>query len=424
MYVCTLCSFSCLKRREWDLHQDRTGHDLQDNLTQEDTNSDTDTETDLFSNERALNDALNNERALNDAFNNERALNDAFNNERALSDSDSNQTVGDPPDNNSPPDSPQGQDPWYPWLSRCHYYLSVLYHGSHRRNMDKETLRAVMDIMKVYVPKTEFFPTIDQVVKFTHEHWYNRILETRIDQGNVFTFLRPEGILAMRMANPIQSKSFDRVPRKNHLDQITTQSSSEKFQSFNFLKLGDFLTGDLLKLNDIGEISMQGYDEKVACQLYFHITGFFIKNNTYKVEGKYFFHSSLSEMRYLRDRVNDNDCYIMITNMTEDLDLAALKYEQTLRSENMQANYSRYMYNETTPSILYMLPQADLRAIQNRLTLSEQEGCINIIVNIHVDDASQVQSKMWKSASVCDIQLAGAPAGVKGRLHKNHLRCW
>jgi hypothetical protein len=42
-----------------------------------------------------------------------------------------------------------------------------------------------------------------------------------------------------------------------------------------------------------------------------------------------------------------------------------------------------------------------------------------VVTNIHVDDDCQVQRKVWESASVCDIQIAGGQAGVKGKEFNN-----
>ena len=43
----------------------------------------------------------------------------------------------------------QGQNDWHPFLSRVHYQLVMLYHGSHRRNVDLVTFRAYMQVLKV-----------------------------------------------------------------------------------------------------------------------------------------------------------------------------------------------------------------------------------------------------------------------------------
>ena len=409
MYVCSSCSFSSRIRRDWDRHHQRSGHTLKkDDSFDDSQNSD----EDIVLNNAVLED-ISSDSVSDMAYD---------------GGPPADQDLGDPPDEVDPPDMgdpadlnspPPEQDPWYPWLSRAHYYLSVLYHGSHRRNFDTETLRAVMDIMKMYVPATEYFPTIKEVIDFTFDYWHNKILETRIDEGNVLAFLRPEGILAMRLSNPIQSLTFDRVPRKNANNEVTSQSSSGKFNSFEFMKLGDFLKGDLVKLKNVGEIAMEGYEGKVPCQFYFQITAFYIKEEEYKVEGNYFFHSSLPEMTCLRDRVNDNDAFILVKNVKGDLNFQDLKFDQTLRSRNIQPTYSRYMYDEATPNLMYMMSDPLFQETQNSLGVSEQAGCLNIVINIHIDDASMIQSKMWKSASVCDIQLAGSPAGVKGNEFNN-----
>ena len=56
---------------------------------------------------------------------------------------------GDP--HSSPPHIPlqQPNDDWHPFKSRVHCQLVLLYHGSHRRNIDLVTFRAFMEILEV-----------------------------------------------------------------------------------------------------------------------------------------------------------------------------------------------------------------------------------------------------------------------------------
>ena len=65
---------------------------------------------------------------------------------------------GPPIDSDDPSFSPQPdpvhsppEDPWFPFLSKPHMQLCLLYHGSHRKNLDQVSLQAVMDILKVSV---------------------------------------------------------------------------------------------------------------------------------------------------------------------------------------------------------------------------------------------------------------------------------
>ena len=397
MFVCSVCTFTTSKQRQWDRHHNQTGHEQELIAESED---EVGSDTEVFEEVMEVDQPMRAEETVDEP------------------DDDFQGEVQFEPDDPDDPEELPPQEPWFPWRSKCHFYLTVLYHGSHRRNMDQQTLRAVMDILRIYV-SGEHFPSLDEIVNFRYEYWEAKIFETRIDQENVFSFLKPEGIIAMRLANPVLAKSFDRVPRKNPDGLITSQSSSEKFQSMKFRKLGKLLKGDLVQLSNLGEITMEGFRDKVPCQIYFHIQGFYIEKNTYKVEGKYFFHSSLSECAFLRERVNNDDCFIQIRNMLGDLKFDELKYEQTLRSREEQPIYSQYTYDENTPPVLYLMSDSDLQDLHTSLDISEREGCVNVVTNIHIDDASQVQSKMWKSASVCDIQFAGAPAGVKGNEHNN-----
>ena len=79
-------------------------------------------------------------------------------------------------------------NPWFPWLSRSHFYLTVLYHGSHNRKISQTILRAFMDILKIYVQDSEYFPTVQEVIQFRNEFWESKLFESRVEDSNVFSF--------------------------------------------------------------------------------------------------------------------------------------------------------------------------------------------------------------------------------------------
>merc|ERR1740137_98919 len=139
------------------------------------------------------------------------------------------------------------------------------------------SLRMGLDVFRLYVPEEEYMPTMEDVVEYKNEFWERKLYETRNEDGNVLSFLRPEGMISLRMGNPKLSSLFDRVPRKTQNSEITTQSPAEKFKSFTFRKLGNLLVGDLVELSDVGEIVMEGYDVKIPCKIFFHIKGFYIE---------------------------------------------------------------------------------------------------------------------------------------------------
>jgi len=402
MYICSTCSFSAFRKRDWERHEKNTSHPLQ---TDEEFES---------GNESDISD-LNLDEAFSVPDDSEQMdfLQPEYDLHSPLVDH------GPEPDPDTGNES-NPPDPWFPFKSRAHFYMTVLYHGSHRRNFDQNTLRAILDVFRLYVPEEEYMPTMEDVVEYKNEFWERKLYETRNEDGNVLSFLRPEGMISLRMGNPKLSSLFDRVPRKTQNSEITTQSSAEKFKSFTFRKLGNLLVGDLVELSDVGEIVMEGYDVKIPCKIFFHIKGFYIESNHYKAEGNYFFNSSLPEMRYLRDRVEDN-CYIKIRNRVGDLKFDDLKIEKTLRILNSQPTFSSVMYDERTPQLLYRMPVDQLQVIKNSLDISLQENCVQVVCNLHVDDASQVSSKMWKSASVFDVQIAGAGAGIKGNENNNMI---
>ena len=55
-------------------------------------------------------------------------------------------------------------------------------------------------MFRSYVPEGEYFPSFK----------VDKILETKVMDSNVFTFLRPEVMLAMRLSNPIHAFAFDK----------------------------------------------------------------------------------------------------------------------------------------------------------------------------------------------------------------------
>ena len=274
-----------------------------------------------------------------------------------------------------------------------------------------------MEILQIYVPRTEYFPTFLKVVNFKNKFWEGKLLETKEMDGNIFTFLRPEGMIALRLANPKHALEFDRVPRRNLGGLTTTQSSAKKFCEFQFRKLGNLLVGDLVKLGWMEEVSVEGQVQKIPCQMYFLITDFYIEQSTYKADGKYFIHSSSQQPRL---RVPE-ECFMQVKDKKAVVNFEALKFEDTLRFSNDHPRYCPYMYDEAAPRTMHLMPDEDFRSINTSLELSMRRGCVQVVTNIHIDDASMVQSKVWKSASVCDIQIAGAPPGIKGNEFNNMI---
>ena len=171
MYICSLCSFADSRKREWEKHHIKTDHPQQVNIELE-----------------ASFDASSGDESdvnMEDAF-----IGDNFEppddiefpdidppGDSELPDIDPPDNIEDtaptgippreePGDEDDPDTTPSSQDPWFPFKSRAHFYLTVLYNGSHRRNFDVETLKAILDIFRIYVPKEEYFPSIDDIVNF------------------------------------------------------------------------------------------------------------------------------------------------------------------------------------------------------------------------------------------------------------------
>ena len=294
--------------------------------------------------------------------------------------------------------------------------LEELLKPRYFRNFDQNTLRVIMDMFKEYVPPTEYFPTVKEVTDFKNEYWEEKIMKTEMLDGNVFSYLKPEGMISLRLSHPDHALSFDRVPRRNPSGDKTTQSSGDKFSDFSFRKLGNFFVGDMVKLSRVDYISVPGENQRIPCQMYLLITAFYITGTSYMAEGFMLFHSS---MRQMRDRVT-TDSFIIVKDKLESFKLADLKLEQTLRSQNVQPIFCPSVYDEQN-QVLVRMTDLQVTSINTLLEVSLQTGCVQVVTNLHIDDASQVNSKVWKSASVFDVQLAGAGAGIKGNEFNNMI---
>ena len=90
----------------------------------------------------------------------------------------------------------QPQEPWFPFLSKPHMQLCLLYHGSHRyvwyklcctdsnyvfilrKNIDQITFQCIMDIMKDYIREEDgYFPKFDEVVNFKFGFWEEKLYQ-------------------------------------------------------------------------------------------------------------------------------------------------------------------------------------------------------------------------------------------------------
>ena len=221
----------------------------------------------------------------------------------------------------------------------------------------------------------------------------------------------------MRLGNPLKSELFDRCPRSSKnsagVKGITTQSSGLKDKQFEFSKLGQFLQGDLVQLE--GEEHVVNEDGEVSlCSSFFHIKSFIKEESQYCAIGDIFIHSSFQGIERAALQLEIHDCYISVKNKRVLIKrLEDLNFNMTLRASNIVPNYSKFVYDETIGQMEILGPAA-LIQLETRLQKSLDDPAVLVPLNVHLDDASMVSTKMWKSASVVSIQIAGAEPGFKG----------
>lgn len=217
-------------------------------------------------------------------------------------------------------------------------------------------------------------------------------------------------MIGMRLGNPKKANLFDRSPRTLHnqagVKGISNQSSALKYQSFEFRKLGLFLTGDLIELETLGDIKTPGQNESQPCTLYFHVKSFNIKDLDYNVTGDIFIHSRFQGLRQNLAQLESEDCYVGVKNMRGTTKkMEDLKYDRTLRANDQNPVYSRLVYDEADPGNLVTMSNPEWLQLDQRLEVSKDKAVVQVPLNLHLDDASMVVTKMWKSASVVTIQV-------------------
>ena len=116
MYLCAVCSYSTIRKREWENHSRKRGHSLHTN-----ENDDDDDDENMIS--------------VSSSFEND--SNPSPNINYPPSDSPPEAPQEDLGNEQSPPDDQHEdsleEEAWFPWKSKSHFYLTTLYHGSHRR---------------------------------------------------------------------------------------------------------------------------------------------------------------------------------------------------------------------------------------------------------------------------------------------------
>lgn len=233
-------------------------------------------------------------------------------------------------------------------------------------------------------------------------------------------------MVALRLGNPGKCKLFDRCTR-NEVNEagvkgITSQSTALKYKSFgNFLKLGSFLCGDLVELETLGRLNVPR-DSDQPCRFYFHIKSFYMQGPVYMADGDIFIQSSFSGLEDNLAIFQGQDCFVRIEHLrSRKYELEDLKFGKTKRAVNITPAYSSYAYDNANPASLIRMSMAEYTQLDNRLASSIQNGAVQVPLNLHLDDASMVTTKMWKSASVVTIQIAGAPKGYKGGESNNMI---
>ena len=112
MFICSACSFASTRKREWERHSLKYGHELAGDVPvpspARSSSLDVSVEEVMDVGVPTISDEL--EPALNVGF---------------------LDPVQADPSGDETDEDPQG--PWFPFKSRAHFYLTSLYHGSHRR---------------------------------------------------------------------------------------------------------------------------------------------------------------------------------------------------------------------------------------------------------------------------------------------------
>ena len=195
----------------------------------------------------------------------------------------------------------------------------------------------------------------------------------------------------MRLGNPKKAKLFDRCPRSEYnqagIKGISTQSSALKYQSFEFRKLGLFLTGDLVELETMENVKVPGEPEGQPCILFFHVKSFYVKDFDYYANGDIFLHST--SLRQNLDQLESHDCYVEVKNLrgrTEKLE--TLKFNKTLRAKDLIPSYSRLIYDEYNPGAFVAMSHQQWLQLDTRLGTSKEKGVVQVPLNVHLDDAS------------------------------------
>ena len=131
--------------RKWRRHSGHHGHDLQEATSSQGDMEDGGSEDSLSQQPTRAG------HFSQDIFSQDISSQDIVSNQASQPDSDSgDQSSGPPSSPGLPHQHPDPDpDPWYPFRSRVHCQLVLLFMGSHRKNIDLITFQAFMSVLKV-----------------------------------------------------------------------------------------------------------------------------------------------------------------------------------------------------------------------------------------------------------------------------------
>ena len=134
-----------------------------------------------------------------------------------------------------------------------------------------------------------------------------------------------------------------------------------------------------------------------------------------------------------------SDCYVAVRgreNVVKSLE--DLDYNNSCRAGNQEPLFSEAVFDEIHPRALsfhsnevcakqrnelaisssqnchghlylYNFDMQEWTRLKSRLPISLVDNSVKIPLNMHLDDASMVSSKMWKSGSVVGLQVSNIP---------------
>ncbi|CAG2194116.1 unnamed protein product [Mytilus edulis] len=293
-------------------------------------------------------------------------------------------------------DMVESDSEWFPFMSKLHFLLSILYSSKTHRVSD-EVMTFFLFILKEC--GTQNIPPLAKIKSYLQEKFeMGEMIQRHEDaQGNISWAIKPSAMLRLHLANPDTANRISRYPTVETSSESVHQASGNKWKSMEFHwamnKEGQqFIKGAFVSFSVRGQTVygkiMQFLENLLEDRMYVKVSVYLDKTH-----------------RVLTDEYVENNCLVKMDKYRT----VSLDDCQTFDVSNIRS------FKEILNGELSYVSNEEIEEILQSSTLWRGLPVVSVPINLFMDDLSANQSRRWSPLHAVQGQISGLPLEQKNK---------